>query len=69
MSRLWGALAFADVDLPTPLTWAVVKGLPAKAPIPGQAIMGTMGRTRSRTTTHLDLRVGALQVVRDAFPS
>ncbi|KAF8198539.1 hypothetical protein BJ912DRAFT_29411 [Pholiota molesta] len=27
MSSFWGALAFADVDLPAPLTWGVVKGL------------------------------------------
>jgi len=27
MSSFWGALAFADVELPAPLTWGVVKGL------------------------------------------
>ncbi|KAG6829600.1 hypothetical protein H0H92_004069 [Tricholoma furcatifolium] len=27
MSSFWGALAFADVDLPAPLTWGVIKGL------------------------------------------
>lgn len=27
MSSFWGALAFADVELPTPLTWGVIKGL------------------------------------------
>ncbi|CAK5267415.1 unnamed protein product [Mycena citricolor] len=27
MSAFWGALAFADVDLPAPLTWGVVKGI------------------------------------------
>ncbi|KAJ7035523.1 hypothetical protein C8F04DRAFT_510428 [Mycena alexandri] len=27
MSSFWGALAFADVELPVPLTWGVVKGL------------------------------------------
>ncbi|KAF9524341.1 hypothetical protein CPB83DRAFT_773953 [Crepidotus variabilis] len=27
MSSFWGALAFADVELPSPLTWGVVKGL------------------------------------------
>ncbi|PIL34242.1 hypothetical protein GSI_03953 [Ganoderma sinense ZZ0214-1] len=27
MSSFWGALAFADVDLPAPLTWGIVKGL------------------------------------------
>ncbi|KAJ7623686.1 hypothetical protein FB45DRAFT_112997 [Roridomyces roridus] len=27
MSSFWGALAFADVDLPAPLTWGVVKGI------------------------------------------
>ena len=27
MSSFWGACAFADVDLPAPLTWGVVKGL------------------------------------------
>lgn len=27
MSSFWGALAFADVDLPSPLTWGIVKGL------------------------------------------
>ena len=27
MSSFWSALAFADVDLPAPLTWGVVKGL------------------------------------------
>lgn len=27
MVGLWGALAFADVELPQPLTWGVVKGL------------------------------------------
>ncbi|KZS97129.1 hypothetical protein SISNIDRAFT_547182 [Sistotremastrum niveocremeum HHB9708] len=26
-SSFWGALAFADVDLPAPLTWGIVKGL------------------------------------------
>ncbi|KAG6857095.1 hypothetical protein H0H87_009656 [Tephrocybe sp. NHM501043] len=27
MSSFWGALAFADVELPAPLTWGVIKGL------------------------------------------
>ncbi|KIM75951.1 hypothetical protein PILCRDRAFT_798312 [Piloderma croceum F 1598] len=27
MSSFWGAIAFADVELPAPLTWGVVKGL------------------------------------------
>ncbi|EIN09320.1 hypothetical protein PUNSTDRAFT_126290 [Punctularia strigosozonata HHB-11173 SS5] len=27
MSSFWGALAFADVELPAPLTWGVVKGI------------------------------------------
>lgn len=27
MVAFWGALAFADVDLPAPLTWGVVKGI------------------------------------------
>ena len=27
MAGFWGALAFADVELPAPLTWSVVKGL------------------------------------------
>ncbi|KAG5724964.1 hypothetical protein E4T56_gene12495 [Termitomyces sp. T112] len=27
MSSFWGALAFADVELPAPLTWGAVKGL------------------------------------------
>lgn len=27
MAGFWGAVAFADVDLPAPLTWGVVKGL------------------------------------------
>lgn len=27
MSSFWGALAFADVDLPAPLTWGIIKGL------------------------------------------
>ena len=27
MSSFWGALAFADVELPAPLTWGIVKGL------------------------------------------
>lgn len=27
MSAFWGAIAFADVELPAPLTWGVVKGL------------------------------------------
>lgn len=27
MSSFWGALAFADVELPAPLTWGVVRGL------------------------------------------
>lgn len=27
MSSFWSALAFADVELPAPLTWGVVKGL------------------------------------------
>ncbi|KAJ7626262.1 hypothetical protein DFH06DRAFT_1304764 [Mycena polygramma] len=27
MSSFWGAVAFADVELPAPLTWGVVKGL------------------------------------------
>ncbi|KAF5324375.1 hypothetical protein D9619_011353 [Psilocybe cf. subviscida] len=27
MSSFWGALAFADVDLPSPLSWGVIKGL------------------------------------------
>lgn len=27
MAGFWGAVAFADVDLPPPLTWGVVKGL------------------------------------------
>lgn len=27
MSSFWGAIAFADVQLPEPLTWGVVKGL------------------------------------------
>lgn len=27
MAAFWGALAFADVELPAPLTWGVVKGL------------------------------------------
>ncbi|KAG5639285.1 hypothetical protein H0H81_004946 [Sphagnurus paluster] len=27
MSSFWGALAFADVELPAPLSWGVVKGL------------------------------------------
>ena len=26
-SSFWGALAFADVELPAPLTWGIVKGL------------------------------------------
>jgi hypothetical protein len=30
MSRLWGALAFAEMDLLATLTWGVVKRLPAK---------------------------------------
>lgn len=29
-SSFWGALAFADVDLPAPLTWGIVKGLQLK---------------------------------------
>lgn len=27
MSSFWGAVAFADLELPAPLTWGVVKGL------------------------------------------
>ena len=27
MSSFWGALAFADVELPAPLTWGVIKGI------------------------------------------
>jgi hypothetical protein len=27
MSSFWGALAFADVEPPAPLTWGVIKGL------------------------------------------
>ncbi|KAL1760028.1 hypothetical protein FB107DRAFT_203903 [Schizophyllum commune] len=27
MSSFWGALAFADLELPAPLTWGVIKGL------------------------------------------
>jgi hypothetical protein len=27
MAGFWGALAFADVELPPPLTWGVVKGI------------------------------------------
>jgi hypothetical protein len=27
MAGFWGALAFADVELPAPLTWGVIKGL------------------------------------------
>jgi hypothetical protein len=27
MSAFWGAVAFADVDLPAPLSWGVIKGL------------------------------------------
>ncbi|KAF8196893.1 hypothetical protein K438DRAFT_1967884 [Mycena galopus ATCC 62051] len=27
MSSFWGAIAFADVELPAPLTWGVIKGL------------------------------------------
>ena len=27
MSSFWGALAYADIDLPAPLTWGIVKGL------------------------------------------
>lgn len=27
MVSFWGALAFADVDLPEPLTWGMVKGI------------------------------------------
>ncbi|EPE29877.1 hypothetical protein GLAREA_01037 [Glarea lozoyensis ATCC 20868] len=27
MAGFWGALAYADVELPTPLTWGIVKGL------------------------------------------
>ncbi|KAJ2912957.1 hypothetical protein MD484_g7452, partial [Candolleomyces efflorescens] len=27
MSSFWGALAYADVDLPAPLTWGIIKGL------------------------------------------
>ncbi|KAF5336519.1 hypothetical protein D9611_006700 [Ephemerocybe angulata] len=27
MSSFWGALAYADVELPAPLTWGVIKGL------------------------------------------
>ena len=27
MSSFWGAVAFADLELPAPLTWGVVRGL------------------------------------------
>lgn len=27
MSSFWGALAFADIELPAPLTWGVIKGI------------------------------------------
>lgn len=27
MSSFWGGVAFADLELPAPLTWGVVKGL------------------------------------------
>ena len=27
MVSFWGALAYADVDLPAPLTWGMVKGI------------------------------------------
>ena len=27
MVSFWGALAFADVELPAPLTWGMVKGI------------------------------------------
>lgn len=67
ISRLWGALSFAEVDLLVPLTWGVIKRLPAKPKSGPHNVMLAI-RYCYPAGGQLDLRL-ALQIARDAYPS